>query len=530
MEQTAKFSAKQKEHSINLFSNFWGHFSVVFCSFVSVPLFLRLIGVESYGVVGFFASIQNMLSILDLGFGPAFVRESASALADADRRIELVGIMRGVERIFAWSFVALIPVAIGIAFLGTNYWLKVSSVPLMQATLAGALVIMATVARVASSSYQGILRGFRLEKRVNTVLLLGAVGRGPLTAVILYGINRSILFFVVVQTVFVFSESLAMRFSCMRVLSQGSMAGSRAFDPRQVFRRFLGGSAKIGAFTLMAAILFQIDKMIVGRLFPAKQLGYYMVATQAAAILFMVTGPLHMFVLPKLSTAAHRNDEEEFRREYILSSHLLFVLLALLFSAIELNAGNLLFLWTHSAQVASEAAPTLRFLLIAYCFYTLGCWPNAMQISKHANRIPFLLNLVGTVFISIVSLILGRVYGMVGVALGVALWWVIGTLISIVWTHRFLKYSDLSRRFLSDFFRYVGVAFAAMGAGVLLTRSHMTGLPSTSPLVQVLVSLAFGATLYVGVLWFTKDAALKVLLAIARNVVGAHGISGTETC
>ena len=45
--------------------------------FVVVPYYLRYLGIEAYGLIGFFTTIQSLLNFLDLGLAPTISREVA---------------------------------------------------------------------------------------------------------------------------------------------------------------------------------------------------------------------------------------------------------------------------------------------------------------------------------------------------------------------------------------------------------------------------------------------------------------------
>src|SRR5574340_1190325 len=46
-------------------------------SFALVPIYLRFIVVEAYGLIGVFTSVQAILSLLDFGLGASLTRELA---------------------------------------------------------------------------------------------------------------------------------------------------------------------------------------------------------------------------------------------------------------------------------------------------------------------------------------------------------------------------------------------------------------------------------------------------------------------
>ncbi len=51
-----------------------------------IPLYLKFLGIEAYGLIGFFATTQALLQILDLGLAPTITREVARCSAAGNLR------------------------------------------------------------------------------------------------------------------------------------------------------------------------------------------------------------------------------------------------------------------------------------------------------------------------------------------------------------------------------------------------------------------------------------------------------------
>ncbi|MDQ3181857.1 MAG: polysaccharide biosynthesis protein, partial [Acidobacteriota bacterium] len=62
-----------------------------------VPIYLHYIGIESYGLIGIFSSIQAFIILLDFGLSPTLNRELARLSALTDRTQEMHDIKRTLE-------------------------------------------------------------------------------------------------------------------------------------------------------------------------------------------------------------------------------------------------------------------------------------------------------------------------------------------------------------------------------------------------------------------------------------------------
>ena len=61
----------------NIYANFSGSAWSTIMGLIFVPLYIRIMGVESYGIVGVFTSLIGILAVLDLGLSQSMSREMA---------------------------------------------------------------------------------------------------------------------------------------------------------------------------------------------------------------------------------------------------------------------------------------------------------------------------------------------------------------------------------------------------------------------------------------------------------------------
>ena len=68
----------------NLTYGFVNSIWVALLSIVMVPLYIKYLGAESYGLIGFFVTLQILLQLLDLGLSSTLNREVARHKASGD--------------------------------------------------------------------------------------------------------------------------------------------------------------------------------------------------------------------------------------------------------------------------------------------------------------------------------------------------------------------------------------------------------------------------------------------------------------
>ena len=98
----------------NLIANLIGKIWTVLMSIVFLPYYISLIGIESYGLVGFFTTLTMLFSLLDLGLSTTSNREVARLSGDRNNHAELKNFSRTLEYIY-WPIGILIGVIVYIA-------------------------------------------------------------------------------------------------------------------------------------------------------------------------------------------------------------------------------------------------------------------------------------------------------------------------------------------------------------------------------------------------------------------------------
>ena len=170
-------------------------------SVIFIPLYIKFMGIEAYGLVGVFASLLALFSVLDMGLSATMTREMArlSALDPTGR--DARGLARTLEVIY-WSVALLLGLAV-IALAGpiAEYWVKPDR--LEPAVVKQALMITGGVValRWPVAFYSGGLRGLDRQPLLNLILCACATLRGLGSVLVLWLISPTIQAFFMFQII-----------------------------------------------------------------------------------------------------------------------------------------------------------------------------------------------------------------------------------------------------------------------------------------------------------------------------------------
>lgn len=82
---------------LNLVANFAGTGWSALMQLLFIPVYIKLMGIEAYGLIGFYVTLQGALQILDFGLSPTMNREMARYSIQPEKASEARDFVRTLE-------------------------------------------------------------------------------------------------------------------------------------------------------------------------------------------------------------------------------------------------------------------------------------------------------------------------------------------------------------------------------------------------------------------------------------------------
>lgn len=435
-------------------------------SLIAVPLYLKYLGLEAYGLVGFFAVTQSLLTLLDFGLASTVNREVARFSALSKRK-DAANLLHTLAVVY-WAVAALI----GLAFASgagiiARHWLQSSHLP--SSAIITALMLMGVViaCQWPLGLYQGALMGAeRLTTSSAINIAMVTLEHGGGIAVLAF-VSPTISAFFIWQAVVGLAQTATMRYAAWRVL--GRTADVR-FDPAELKRtwRF---SAGVTGITLSALVLMQLDKVLLSRILPLEDFGRYMLASLVASGLYVILSPAFNAIYPRMSGLVSSGDTSELVQLYRSGTRLLMSCIFPLAITGIVFSRDFVALWTRDPQTASSVGPVVSLFLIGTMLNGAMHFPYALQLAYGATRLPLKINmiLIGA-FVPLV-IILAERFGARG---GAAAWAILNCLYLFIgtWlTHKSLLKGLGARWILFDVGQPLVLAVLVAGLGGAIVRS-----------------------------------------------------------
>ena len=473
----------------NVIANFAGKVGTALLNILFVPVWMRQMGVESYGLVGAFSSLVVILSVFDLGLSTTLNRELAIRSSDVQQARDSRDLVRTFEIVF-WS-VGLVAggaiVIFGPAF--ADRWLHAEK--LSPGTISRAVVLMGIVVvfQWPATLYSAGLQGLQRHVSLNIITVIGSLLRTCGGATVLWLIAPTIQVFFAWQALVSAIQTLLM---AHQLWSGLPTPGCRAIFRLQALIncwRFAGGVASI---TLLVAVLTQVDRLILSRFVSLELFGYYSFAATVAIGLNALVLPISSALFPRLTQLAGSPDQTELVRVYHFTCQLVALFVIPMSICVALFAGDLLSFWLRDPITVKQTALLVSLLTVGTALNSIMAIPYNLQLANGWTALSVYVNLVALFVIPAAMVFFVEQWGPAGAASG----WILLNLGYVLF-----EIPIMHRRLLRNQMWYWYAIDVALPAGLALT----------------LAVLGFLTLLEIGFLWIVTVIIVSVTLPALRE-------------
>src|ERR1700678_2129930 len=377
-----------------LLANFAGSGWSAMMQLVCVPFYIKFMGIEAFGLIGFYLVFQSIAQILDLGLSPTINREMARYSVQPEKAAEARDLVRTLEAGYWLIGVVIALILTGASTWIATHWIKANVLPLHA--VREALLLMAILAffQWPVSFYQGGLMGLHRQVLFNIVRISVVTLSSGGAILILWLVSPTIQAFLLWQIAVNAAQTVVLAMLLWKCLPATLRAARFEFSLLRNIGRFAAG---VGGITLISLALTQIDKVVVSKLLSLTILGYYILAAAAANILSIIAAVIFNVIFPRMSAQVAAGDENGLRESYHTGSQLMAVLVLPLAAVLWFFSFDVMHLWTRNIETATFAAPILRILIIGSAINALLFLPYSLHLAFGWRRLNFTFGLIAMV-------------------------------------------------------------------------------------------------------------------------------------
>jgi len=351
---------------------------------IFMPIYMRYMGPEAFGLVGFFLMLQAWLQLLDLGMSSTLSREMSLYRAGALDVVAAWQRLRSLE----WLLGLLALAALAALMFSQNAiatrWLRLEHLSSNEvAHCIGAMAVAAAL-RWLMGLYRAGLIG--LERQ------MWVIGAGSLSATLKFvGVVPLLVYWSAAPRTFFYYQAMAGVLECLAfawTMHRALPSAKVSFFPARKALRAMLPMAGVMAFLSGTWIfLTQIDKLILSRLLPLKEYGYFTLAVAAAGGVLVLMTPLNQVLQPRMTILATQGRESELCGLYRQATQLVTAAFFAIGGTLALFAEPVLFAWTGDAQAVKAAAPILFWYALENALTGVLLLPFMLQFAHGYLRL-----------------------------------------------------------------------------------------------------------------------------------------------
>lgn len=380
----------------NIFANIVGRFWSILSNYLFIPIYISLLGLESYSIIGFSLILVSIMGIMDAALSATLSREFSKADKDVDYKKSVLDTLEVCYWLGAFLLIFIVVISSdNIA----DHWITLKTLDVHYVSDALKIFGVAMAFQLLGNFYFGGLLGLEYQVSANIYQIIWGILRNGLVLVVIL-FKPSLIYFFTWQAGITLIYVIFLRKLLIKKLFINSESRRKWGFNKKILKetgKFAGGMALI---SIVAAINTQLDKITISKLFPIEELGFYNIALSLSQSLIVLVNPISTALLPRFTAlySAEKKDDAEklFDNVFLLVSVLVFSIAA----NIMFQSYNLIYAWTGKDTIALEASKYVFYSALGTAFLSLLLIPFNIAVANGYTR---LNNIIGicSLFLSI---------------------------------------------------------------------------------------------------------------------------------
>lgn len=398
---------------LNILASYLSQIYLIIISIAILPFYIKYMGAEAYGLVGFFAMLQGLFNLLDFGLTPTISRQTAQYNAGVETALNFRRLFRALSLIFA--VIAII--GGGILFSLNSYitenWLKIDNLNISEVLFSLKVMAICVALRWMTGLYRGVIAGFEEIVWLSIINSCIATIRFPGVLLYMYYFGFTVKSFFVFQLSVAIIEFLLLSTKSFLLLPKLDLKQKIGWSLKPV-KPLLGFALTI-AFTSSVWVLFtQLDKFVLSGILPLADYGYFTLAVLVAGGILQLSSPISAPIMPRMARLEGEQQHEQMRQVYLNATQFIAVIVVTAGIVLAGVARPVLYAWTGDSNLALQAAPVLQLYALGNALLALAAFPYYLQYAKGNLRYHFIGNIVSVLILVPCIIWAATHYGAIG--------------------------------------------------------------------------------------------------------------------
>ncbi len=415
----------------NIVTSYFGQIYVSTIGIFVFPLYIKYMGAEAYGLIGFFTMLQALFGLLDLGLTPTIGRETARYHGGSMTVVDYRKLVRALHILFfSIAIIGGTLLFLSAPIISTR-WLHVSSIPHDTVIYCVQIMAFSIALRWVSGLYRGIITGSERLDWLSYLNIIVTTLRfiGVLFVMKVKGYTPFVFFtYQLIVAIIEYLLLLILSNLLIPKIKNTSVKLGFSFSPIFSLMRF---SLTVAFTSSIWILITQSDKLILSGILELSEYGHFTLAVLLANGILMINIPVTNSILPRLARLYVENKNDELLRIYKNTTMFVCALGGSASIVVAIFAKPLLYIWTGDEAVSQSASPILSLYALGNGLLAVSSFPYYLQYAQGKLKYHFWGNIIMFVMLIPAIILLAHLYG--GIGAGYA-WVTVNALYFLVWT------------------------------------------------------------------------------------------------
>lgn len=422
----------------NIIANYVGKIWGIISVFLFVPLYIKILGIESYAVINFYTVILTIMYFADGGLSATLNREIARG---SDKQY-IGNMLFTIEKVYLAICSFIILFIFSFSGIIAKNWLNSHTISAADLSLYISLMGVSIAFQLFTTLQSSGLMGLEKQVLSNTVQVSSSFFRSAVVLIPLYFYPSLLTFFiwqVSVNIIFFFIT----RHNLWKFIKTDM---SYQFDKHvlKTVGRFAGGMMLMA---IISSLNTQIDKLVISKILSLKEFGYYSLAGILSQVPVLIITPIAVAILPKMVKYSANTQKDKLTKLFHVNTFVLSTLATSGAMVLFLFTKDFVLIWTHDILIANAIENVTKVLLIGGVFLSFQYMPYHLAIANGHTKTNVRLGVVAVICIIPALIFFVKQYGLIGATYT----WLIMNLFA----YFYLGYFIISKFLIGEFKRWL---------------------------------------------------------------------------
>lgn len=336
----------------NTLANLAGQLLAPVISLAMVPIYLAYLGMEPYGLIGFFSALILLLGVFSQGITHALQREFARRDHLEGQKSTMLRLARTFERVYALiGLVAATGFAAGAGYI-SHEWIQSTQLDPQIVEQAIYLLAIRIALAFPQGVYLSIFIGTQHQVQSNAITLSVTL-LGTIINLVVVVFTRSLVALYAGEVFTSLILLMVLRNRAFLILPgrMDSEPGTFSFtDLRAIAKPSVGIMWTSG----IGIVITQMDRVLLSKLVTLSQLAVYNAGIAGGRLISMLYMPFLTAAFPETCQIAARGDKGELTRHIIRNATVVSALTAAFAFPVCFFARDILLVWTRLPVISEE--------------------------------------------------------------------------------------------------------------------------------------------------------------------------------